>query len=420
MLLHQYSVTTAVTFFSITASLKSLLFLLLMIPVFVVAQPAIDTDLIPRYSRPTIDDLPMILDTDEYEILVEVVASGLENPWGMAFLPDGDMLITERDGHVRLLRDGVLEPDPIPGTPEVHTMQLSGLMDIALHPEYEKNGLIYLTYNKPLGEREETIALARGRFDGNGFQDMRDIFVSTPNHAGGSRIVFAPDGSLFMTVGGAYTVGRTAERAQDGSWHSGKVLHLLDDGSPFPGNPFSGQAGYHAEVYSMGHRNQHGLAFYPLTGELWAHEHAPQGGDELNIIKPGANYGWPIVSYSRRYDGPRITQQPWQEEFEQPVVLWLPSIAPSGLMFYTGEKFPAWKNHAFVGSMRVGRILRTGHLERIVLNENGEETAREWILEELGERIRDVKQGPDELIYVLTETADGMLLRLSPVAPVEE
>ena len=391
----------------------------LLFPASTAIQAAEPQDEVSRYENPGIDSLPMIFETDEYEILVEVVASGLSRPWSMAFLPDGDMFITERSGNVRVLRDGVLEPDPLPGTPQVHALQLSGLMDIALHPDYDSNGLVYLTYNKPLGEREQTIVLARGRYDGSGFQDMRDIFVSTPNHAGGSRILFAPDGSLFMTVGGAYTVGRTAERAQDGGWHSGKVLHLRDDGSPFPGNPFAGQAGYHSEIYSMGHRNQHGLAFYPRTGELWAHEHAPQGGDELNIIKRGANYGWPVVSYSRDYGGPRITQQPWREEFEQPVVFWLPSIAPSGLMFYTGDQFPAWQNHAFVGSMRVGRILRTGHLERIVLNENGEETAREWILEELGERIRDVKQGPDGLIYVLTESPEGVLLRLSPVAPVQ-
>jgi len=369
-----------------------------------------------RYASPSIDNLPMVFPSDEYDLLVEALARDLDHPWGMVFLPDGDMLITERSGSVRLLRNGELEPDPVAGTPEVYARQLSGLMDIALHPDFTENGLVYLTYNKPLGEREQTVALARGRFDGSSFQDMRDIFVSTPSHSGGSRILFAPDGSLFMTVGGAYTVGITAERAQDGGWHSGKVLHLRDDGSPFPGNPFAGRSGFHAEIYSMGHRNQQGLAFYPRTGELWAHEHAPQGGDELNIIRPGGNYGWPVVSYARDYAGLRLTEQPWREDFEQPVVFWLPSIAPSGLMFYTGEKFPAWQNHAFVGSMRVGRIRGTGHLERIVLNENGEETAREWILEELGERIRDVKQGPDDLIYLLTESPQGALLRLSPVA----
>ncbi len=368
----------------------------------------------PRFQKPTIHDLPMVFETIEHDVLVEALSTDLTHPWGMVFLPEGGMLITERGGSVRLFKNGELEADPIPGTPEVFARRLSGLMDIALHPDFASNGLVYLSYNKPVGEEEQTIALARGRFDGAGFHDMRDIFVSTPNHGGGSRLLFAPDGSLFMTVGGAYTVGRTAERAQDGAWHSGKVVRLRDDGSPFPGNPFAGRSGYHAEIYSMGHRNQQGLAFYPLTGELWAHEHAPQGGDELNIIRPGANYGWPEVSYARDYGGQRITQQPWQEGFEQPVVFWLPSIAPSGLMFYTGEHFPAWQNHAFVGAMRVGRYNGTGHIERIVLNENGEEMAREWILEELGERIRDVRQGPDDLIYVLTEAEEGALLRLSP------
>ena len=370
---------------------------------------------LPRYQAPTIADLPMVFATEEYDVRVEVVTAGLSRPWGMVFLPDGGMLITERGGSVRLLRDGVLEPDPIPGTPQVYALQLSGLMDIALHPSYAENGLVYLTYNKPLGERVQTIALARGRFDGNSFQDMRDIFLSSPNHSGGSRILFGPDGSLFMTVGGAYTVDISAERAQDGSWHSGKVLRLRDDGSAFPANPFVGRDGFHTEIYSMGHRNQQGLAFYPRTGELWAHEHAPQGGDELNIIRPGANYGWPEVSYARDYTGHRIAEQPWRDDFVQPVVFWLPSIAPSGLMFYSGDQFPAWQNHAFVGAMRVGRIAGTGHIERIVLNENGEEIAREWILEELGERIRDIKQGRDGLIYVLTESPEGVLLRLSPV-----
>ena len=364
---------------------------------------------------PSTENLPMIFETVEHDVLVEVVASGLAHPWGMVFLPNGDMLVTQRQGTVRLIRDGVLQDPPIPGVPEVRARQLSGLMDIALHPEYPENQLVYLTYNKPVGEDGQTIALARGRFDGSQFLGMQDIFLSSKNHGGGSRLLFAADGSLFMTVGGAYTVGRSAERAQEGEWHSGKVLRLLDDGTPFPGNPFIGRQDYHPEIYSVGHRNQQGMAFYPLTGELWVHEHAPQGGDELNIIRSGANYGWPVVSYARDYGGARITERPWREDFEQPVVFWVPSIAPSGLMFYTGEKFSAWRNHAFVGAMRVGRYNGTGHLERIVLNENGEENAREWILEELGERIRDVRQGPDELIYLLTESADGVLLRLSPV-----
>ena len=369
---------------------------------------------VPRYEKPGIENLPMVFETVEYDVLVETVATELDHPWGMAFLPNDNILITERSGNMRLIRNGVLQDEPIAGTPEVFARRLSGLMDITLHPDFTNNSLVYLTYNKQMDEDQQTIALARGRFDGRSLQDTRDIFVATPNAGGGSRILFADDGSLFMTVGGAYTVGRSAERAQDGTWHSGKVLRLNDDGTPFADNPFLGQTNYHPEIYSMGHRNQQGLAIKPQTGELWAHEHAPQGGDELNIIKEGRNYGWPVVSYARSYGGSRITDQPWREEFEQPVVFWVPSIAPSGLMFYTGNQFPAWQGHAFVGAMRVGRYNGTGHLERIVLNENDEETAREWLLEELGERIRDVKQGPDGLIYVLTETASGALLRISP------
>ena len=380
------------------------------------AAPGFSQDSTPRYSPPGLADLPMIFETSESPVLVEAIATGLSHPWGMVFLPGGDMLITERGGRVRLLRDGLLEAEPVSGTPEVFVRGLWGLMDIALHPGYADNQLVYLTYNKPT-EKRMTVALSRGRFDGGAFRDMRDIFVAAPDTSGGSRILFAPDGSLYMTVGGAFTPGVTAERAQAGDWHSGKVLRLNDDGSPHAENPFVGTEGFHPEIWSMGHRNQQGLAINPATGELWAHEHAMQGGDELNIIRRGGNYGWPEVSFARLYNGPRIHQQPWREGLLMPETFWVPSIAPSGLLFYTGDRFPAWQGHIFVGAMRVGRVRGTGHLERIVLNENDEETAREWILEELGERIRDVRQGPDGLIYLLTEADEAALLRLSPAEP---
>jgi glucose/arabinose dehydrogenase len=218
-----------------------------------------------------------------------------------------------------------------------------------------------------------------------------------------------------MTVGGAFGVGAGAGRAQDPSSHAGKLLRLRDDGSVPDDNPFVGRPGYQPEIFSMGHRNQQGLAFHPETAALWATEHAVQGGDELNVIESGKNYGWPVVSYGRQYNGPRVTERFWQDGMEEPVVFWVPSIALSGLTFYTGDRFPAWKGNLFVGSLMTGRIGRTGHLERIVFTENGEELRREWLLTELKQRIRDVRQGPDGLIYVLTEANRAALLRLEPV-----
>ena len=218
-----------------------------------------------------------------------------------------------------------------------------------------------------------------------------------------------------MTVGGSFGTNPEGARAQDPSSHAGKLLRLRDDGSVPDDNPFVGRPGYKPEIFSMGHRNQQGLAFHPETSAPWATEHAVQGGDELNIIEPGKNYGWPVVSYGRQYNGPRVTERFWADGMQEPLVFWVPSIAPSGLTFYTGDRFPQWKGNLFVGSLMTGRIGRTGHVERIVFNENGEELAREWLLTELRQRIRDVKQGPDGLLYVLTEANQAALLRLEPV-----
>ena len=223
-----------------------------------------------------------------------------------------------------------------------------------------------------------------------------------------------------MTVGGSYRFAQTGEYAQDPSTHFGKLLRLNDDGTAVDDNPFVGNTAYLPEIYSMGHRNQLGLAFHPETGDLWATENGPQGGDEANIIRPGENYGWPLASYGREYSGVRVTDTPWRAEFEQPEVLWWPSIGPSGLTFYTGEHFPAWQGNLFVGSMMVGRMRRTGHLERIVFNRRGEEIRREWLLTELKQRIRDVRQGPDGYLYVLTEEEDAVLLRIQPAHAITD
>ena len=372
----------------------------------------------PRGMPPVVlPDGPVVFHTDEHaRIRVVIVTKGLSHPWGLAFLPDGDMLVTERAGRLRVIRDGVLDPDPVAGVPEVlQGVRLAGLMDVALHPRFVENSLVYLTYTKP-SEDGNTVAVARGRFDGASLTGVRDVFVTDTwgGATAASRIAFGPDGMLYMTVGGAFGVNTRASLAQDPGSDAGKLLRLRDDGSVPDDNPFVGRAGYKPEIYSLGHRNQQGLAFHPETGVPWASEHAPQGGDEVNVILPGRNYGWPVVSYGRVYEGPRVSERPWQGGMEQPVVVWLPSIAPSGMTFYTGDRFPAWKGNLFVGALRTGRIRGTGHLERIVFNRNGEELRREWLLGDLKQRIRDVRQGPDGLLYVLTEEDEAALLRIEP------
>ena len=371
-----------------------------------------------RLPPVTLPDEPVVFNTlNQPQIRVSIVTRGLSHPWGMAFLPGGDMLVTERQGRLRMIRDGVLDPEPVDGVPEVLARGLSGLMDVALHPQFAENRLVYLSYTRPLGEREATVALIRGRLDGMALRDVEDVFVaeSFGGSTASARIAFAPDGLLYMTVGGSFGTNPEGARAQDPSSHAGKLLRLRDDGSVPDDNPFVGRPGYKPEIFSMGHRNQQGLAFHPETAAPWATEHAVQGGDELNIIEPGKNYGWPVVSYGRQYNGPRVTERFWADGMQEPLVFWVPSIAPSGLTFYTGDRFPQWKGNLFVGSLMTGRIGRTGHVERIVFNENGEELAREWLLTELRQRIRDVKQGPDGLLYVLTEANRAALLRLEPV-----
>ena len=358
----------------------------------------------------------MLHTADEPNVLARVVARGLSHPWSLAFLPNGDMLVTEREGRLRVIRDGSLDPLPVAGVPEVNAQgSLTGLLEVALHPDFARNRQLYLSYTAP-GDQSR-IALARGRFEGGRLQDVRVVFETGGRPVGisGSRLLFAPDGTVFMPVGGAFNAGSTGARAQDPDDHAGKILRLRDDGSPPADNPFVGQPGYRPEVFSLGHRNPMGLAFHPVTGELWAAEHAPQGGDEVNVILPGRNYGWPVVSFGREYSGARISDRWWQDEMQLPTVVWLPSVAPSGMIFYTGDRFPGWVGDLFVGSLMEGRIQRTGHIERVKLNDAGEEVGRESILTELRRRIRDVRQGPDGLIYVLTEEEDAVLLRLEPV-----
>ena len=374
-------------------------------------------DGIPAVAVPT---RSIVLHTAEVpRIRVVPVATGLSHPWGMAFRENGDILLTERDkGTLRVVRNGQLLDRAVPGVPEVFSASdRAGLMDVAVHPDDDR--VVYLTYSKSIvrdGQEGVTVALARGRLDTGALTEVRDIFVAAGLDRGiaASRLIWGSDGTLFMSVGGSYVFADTGSYAQDPTTHFGKLMRLNADGTAPVDNPFVDRSDYLPEIYSMGHRNQLGLAFHPETGDLWATENGPQGGDEANVIRPGANYGWPLASYSREYSGVRVTETPWRSDFEDADVLWWPSIGPSGLTFYTGQHFPAWHNNLFVGSMMEGRMPRTGHIERIVFNRRGEEIRREGILTELKQRIRDVRQGPDGYLYVLTDEDDAVLLRIQP------
>jgi aldose sugar dehydrogenase len=370
-------------------------------------------------ARVPLGDGPWVFDTaEQHTVRAVVVTKGLANPWSLAFLPNGDMLVTERAGRLRIIRNGVLDPAPVGGVPESRMQRLGGLMDIVLHPRFAENQWVYLTYSKPgdavLQKGLIATALARGRWDGTALTNVKELFVVEPwwDGSGGaaSRLAFGRDGMLYMTTGASVA---NMKDAQDPSHHKGKVLRLRDDGSVPPDNPFVGRAGYKPEIYSLGHRNQLGLAVDPRTGAVWSNENGPNGGDEINVILPGRNYGWPGVSLGRSYEGP------WQGAFakegiEPPLVYWTPAIAVSGMAFYSGDRFPAWKGNVFVGALRFGEIAGTGHLQRIAFNAKGEETRREMLLTDLRQRIRDVRQGPDGLMYLLTDENPGALLRLEP------
>jgi aldose sugar dehydrogenase len=367
---------------------------------------------------PPLGNGPFVFDTaEQHTIRVSVVAKGLEHPWSLAFLPDGSMLVAERPGRLRLVRDATgdakLDPRPIAGVPTVRLIGNSGLMDVARHPRFAENKLVYLTYNKPGPNKQIATALARGRLENGALTDVKDIFVADwlPEDANGynSRIAFGRDGMIYVSNGAS-----NSDSAQDPKSYRGKIMRLRDDGTVPPDNPFVGHPGYRPEIYSIGHRNTLGLIVHPVTGALWNNENGPNGGDEINVILPGRNYGWPVASYGRRYEGPRVSEVPWREGIEQPIVFWVPSIAVAGMAVYTGDRFPAWKNNVFVGSMRTGEIPGTGHLERIVFNDKTEELRRETMLTELHQRIREVRQGPDGLLYLLTDEDAGALLKIEP------
>ncbi|MES2625356.1 MAG: PQQ-dependent sugar dehydrogenase [Pseudomonadota bacterium] len=359
-------------------------------------------------------------------IRVSVVTNKLFHPWGMVFLPGsttaadpmGDALITEREGRVRLWKDGALIEEPVADLSE---LSMDILFDIALHPQFAQNGWVYLTYMKQAPNPDgtdsywATTALARGRFDGNRITDVADIFVadawSVNEGSDASRIMFAADGTLYMSS----SHRRDLAAPQTPNTHYGKILRLNDDGSAAKDNPFYGHPDAKPEVYSYGHRTVMGLRVHPVTGEMWETENGPQGGDEVNVLAPGNNYGWPIATHGRDYDGKRMPGADTSDILKEPEIFWVPSITVSGIEFYTGDKFPAWKNNLFVGSMTTGRIGGTGHIERIVFNENGEQR-REELLNDLHQRIRFIRQGPDGFLYLLTDENNGAILRIEPVA----
>jgi glucose/arabinose dehydrogenase len=350
------------------------------------------------------------------KIRVSVAARGLAHPWGLVFLPNGDMLVTERPGRVRLIHNGVVTPAPIA---DLSALSVDVLFDIALHPDFANNGFVYLTYIKkgkaPNGGGNgywATTALARGKFDGKLLAGVQDVFVADAwqplNGGDGSRVAFGPDGKIYLSS----SHRRNPDAPQDLNSDVGKILRLNDDGSIPKDNPFVGKPGAKPEIYSLGHRTVLGLTFKPGTNELWETENGPQGGDEVNVIKAGKNYGWPLVTYGRDYDGKRLPG-PSRDAFEAPELFWVPSVTASGILFYSGDKIPAWKGNLFLGSMTVGRLPGTGNLQRIVFNENGEQR-RESLLTDLHQRIRDVRQGPDGLLYLLTDENDGAVLKIEP------
>ncbi len=355
-------------------------------------------------------DHPLTYKTAEgMDVRIVVVARGIEHPWSIAFLPNDVMLVTQTHGGMRVIRKGVLDPTPVAGVPEVKAIRRSGMLDVALHPKFADNQLVYYTYHKPMADDKGALALGRGKWDGKALVGAKDIFVTEPDVGSISRIAFGRDGMLYMT-----TPGGADGKPQDGMSLAGKVLRLRDDGTVPSDNPFAAKPGYRPEIYTLGHRGTIGLAVHPGTGELWESENGPNGGDEINVLKPGGNYGWPLVSLGRTYQGPWHSQKFQQDGLTDPIVYWTPAIAVSGLMFYTGDKLPKWKGDVFVGSLRTGEIIGTGHFERILFNEKMEELRRESLLKDWGHRVRDLKQGPDGLIYVLLDDDDGAVLRIEP------
>ena len=357
-------------------------------------------------------------------IRVTPVARGLVHPWSIAFADAKTILVTEQPGRVRVIRDGVLLPEPVWQAPKPPTGN-DALHFIAIHPQFATNGYVYVSHPKSEAKRN-TIAISRGRFDGTTLRDVQEIFVADAWETSGNtagRLFFGPGGMLFMTVGDRDRLCCTGTednslriKAQALDNHVGKTLRLRDDGTAPPNNPFVGRAGAKPEIYTYGHRNGYGLTVHPETGEVWQAEIGPLGGDEVNILLPGHNYGWPLVSMGRNYTGSLVSDEPWfRKGMDNPRMFWVPSISPSSVLFYNGDRFKGWKGSLFVGA------LTTRALIRVSFNQPSQAERRENLLADFRQRIRDVVEGPDGNIYVATEgatggaAADGMVLRIEPV-----
>lgn len=337
-----------------------------------------------------------------HSFVVDTVVEGLEVPWSIAFLPGGDMLVTERPGRLRIVRDGLLLPDPVAGVPDVLAQGQGGLLDVLPHPDFASNRLIYLSFSKPNADGSAaTTAVVRGRFENDGLSDVEEIFEAVSEGRGhyGSRLAFDDSGFLYITVGDRQvpsTGDLEAHPAQDVSNHHGTINRIHDDGRIPSDNPFAGRSGARPEIWSYGHRNAQGLAIHPETGTIFATEHGPQGGDEVNVIRAGANYGWPVIGYGVNYgSGTAIHEGTQREGMESPGHVWVPSIGTSGLAFYTGDRFPEWRGNLFAGGMSGEQLAR-------LTLEGDEIVSEETLLRGIG-RIRDVRQGPDGLIYLAIE-----------------
>jgi len=350
-----------------------------------------------------------------HDYRIVTVADGLENPWSIAFLPGGDMLVTERPGRLRIVRDGKLLDASVPGVPPVYARGQGGLLDVVPHPRFSSNRLIYLSFSKPYPDSGATTVVARGRFENDRLTDVQEIFTAVARGAGhyGSRLAFDRNGFLFITAGDRQVPPRgdlEKHPAQDLSNHHGTISRIHDDGRVPADNPFVSRPGARPEIWSYGHRNPQGLAVHPETGDVWATEHGPQGGDELNLIQKGANYGWPVIGYGVNYgEGVPIHATRFREGMEAPVHFWVPSIATAGMMIYTGDQFPAWKGNIFVGGMAGEQLARLTMDGQRVKNE-------ETLVQGMG-RLRDVRQGPDGYIYLAIDSRQGgktSVVRLEP------